>query len=120
MKAPFSTKKSEIAVRLRTAREWAGLSQSQVAIKIGMHRPTISELEAGRRKVSAEELLQFAKLYGVSLSWLSGEEESSAHSEDVQIAARELSKLKSEDLRRLIDLLSAVKGTRAVGNESKS
>jgi transcriptional regulator with XRE-family HTH domain len=120
MKDAPTTKKSELARRLRIAREWAGLSQSQVALKLQLHRPTISELEAGRRKVSAEELLHFSKLYGVSLSWLSGEEESSSHSNDVQVAARELSKLKSEDLKRLLDLLAAVKEAGGAVDESKT
>ena len=41
-------KKSTIAARIRAAREAAGLSQGQVARKLKMHRPTISEIEAGR------------------------------------------------------------------------
>src|SRR5712692_6304557 len=59
-----------LAERLREARTAAGLSQGQVAKKLGMHRPTVTEIEASRRKVSAEELRQFADLYGVSKDWL--------------------------------------------------
>ena len=47
-----------IASRLRTAREMAGLSQAQVAKVLGLHRPSVSEMEAGRRRVSVDELSQ--------------------------------------------------------------
>ena len=46
----------EIAGRLRLARETAGLSQGQAAKRLGLHRPTVSEIEAGRRRVTAEEV----------------------------------------------------------------
>ncbi len=69
-----STKSAVIAERLRAARERAGLSQGQVAKLLNLHRPTISEIEAARRKVSAEELIEFARIYGVITAWLVGEE----------------------------------------------
>lgn len=60
---------SDLAERLRIAREQAGLSQGQTAKLLDLHRPTISEIEAGRRKVKAEELAQFGEAYGVSVAW---------------------------------------------------
>ena len=60
-----------LAQRLRISRERAGLSQGQVARLLNIHRPTISEIEAGRRKVSVEELIKFSEIYGVEVSWLS-------------------------------------------------
>lgn len=68
-----------IAERLRTARETAGLTQSQSAKLLGLHRPSISEIEAGRRKVSGDELKQFADIYGVGVAWLAGERAASVH-----------------------------------------
>ncbi len=41
-----------IAERIAIARERAGLSQGQASKLMGMHRPTISEIEAGRRRVA--------------------------------------------------------------------
>ena len=35
----------EIASRLKLAREMAGLTQGQVASRLGWHRPTVSEIE---------------------------------------------------------------------------
>jgi len=74
-----------------------------------MHRPTISEIEAGRRKVSAEELVIFAQLYGVSVEWITNTVGSSEHEAHIQLAARKLSKLKPEDLEKVLQLLSALR-----------
>ena len=102
---PDSTRK-HIASRLRTAREAAGLSQGQVARLLDMHRPTISEIEAARRKVAGEELVRFAELYGVSIEWITGPSEHADPSEDrIMLAARELSKMRDDDLDRLLSLL---------------
>lgn len=99
-----------LAERLRMAREMAGLSQGQVAKALGLHRPSISEMEAGRRRVSAEELAKLAELYVVDLSWLAGGETRPAeHQDRVELAARELSKLRDEDLDRVLKMLSALR-----------
>ena len=100
-----------IANRLRLAREQAGLSQGQVAKQLGMHRPTISEIEAGRRRVSADELATFARPYDVSTTWLMDEqsEMSDADQDRIQLAARKLAHLKPEDLDRLLDVIKTLR-----------
>ena len=106
-----NTKGAAFGARLRLAREQAGLSQGQVAKLLHLHRPSITEAEAGRRRVTAEELVEFARIYGVSISWLAGvqaEDENVAHVR-IELAARELAKLKPEDLDRLLELLSALR-----------
>lgn len=107
------SKRVQIAKRLRNAREAAGVSQGQVARLLGMHRPTISEIEAGNRRVSAEELKTFADTYDVTVSWLLGESAEQLETDDprLQLAARELSKLKSEDLDRLLKLLASMRNS---------
>jgi transcriptional regulator with XRE-family HTH domain len=109
MERKVSDKKS-VAVRLREARAYAGLSQSQVAKILSMHRPTISEIEAGRRRVSAEELAEFARIYDVNASWLLAEsrDPSDAEAASIELAARELSKLKKEDRETVIRLLRSL------------
>jgi transcriptional regulator with XRE-family HTH domain len=98
--------REQIAARLRVAREAAGLSQGQVAKLMGLHRPTVSEIEAGRRRVTGEELVQFAGFYGVGVDWLMSVTQESDPSEDrILLAARELAKMKDEDLDRLLSLL---------------
>jgi transcriptional regulator with XRE-family HTH domain len=99
-----------IAFRLREARRLAGLSQSQAAALLDLHRPAISEIEAGRRKVTAEEIIVLAELYQVDSAWLLGEGESYLDINDsrLKLAARELQKLKSDDLQRLLNLLASI------------
>lgn len=114
--------RSAIAERLREARKAAGLSQGQVAKLLQMHRPTISEIEAGNRRVSAEELVKFAETYDVTVSWLLGEtvEQLEVNDPRLQLAARELSKLKPDDLDRLLRLLASMRSSDAEeGGESK-
>ncbi|MEJ5205974.1 helix-turn-helix domain-containing protein [Acinetobacter junii] len=100
-----------LANHLKEARRAAGLSQGQVAKLLNMHRPTISEIEAGNRRVSADELKTFADIYDVTVGWLLGETESILKVDDprLQLAARELSKLKNEDLDRLLKLLASMR-----------
>ena len=75
---------------------------------MGFHRPTVSEIEAGRRKVASEELAQFAELYSVSTTWLLGEEDQGL-SLNAIVAARELEKMKPEDLERLLEIIAAIR-----------
>ena len=100
-------------MRLREARKVAGLSQGQVAKLLAMHRPTISEIEAGNRRVSAEELTKFAETYDVTVSWLLGESAGQLEADDprLQLAARELGKLKPDDLERLLRLLASMRNS---------
>lgn len=102
-----------VASRLREARKMAGLSQGQVAKILNLHRPAISEIEAGNRRVSATELARFADAYDVTTSWLLGETADQLETNDprLQLAARELSKLKPDDLDRLLRLLASMRGS---------
>jgi transcriptional regulator with XRE-family HTH domain len=106
--AEAESKRMVIANRLRIARMQAGLSQAQVAHLMKIRRPAISEAEAGKRRISAEELGELARIYGVNTSWLSGTESQEA-AEKVELAARELAKLKPDDLDRLLQLLSTLR-----------
>jgi transcriptional regulator with XRE-family HTH domain len=107
-----------IAARLKEARLLAGLSQGQVAARMKLHRPSITEIEAGNRKVSAEELAKFAEIYEVSVSYLSGDTPDKLAIEDprLQLAARELRKLSPESLDKLLRALAALRS----GDEEKS
>ena len=107
-------KRKAIASRLRLSREMAGLTQGQVAKSLDWHRPTVSEVEAGRRRVSAEELTTLAEMYGVNVPWIVGEvnEDSSLAADRVKLAARELSKLREEDLDRVLQLVQALRASR--------
>lgn len=112
-------KRALVASRLREARKMAGLSQGQVAKMLELHRPTVSEIEAGNRRVSADELSKFAGLYDVTVSWLLAETAEQLTTDDprLQLAARELSKLKPDDLDRLLRLLASMRNSDADGVE---
>ncbi len=103
-----------VASRLRTAREMAGLSQAQVAKILGLHRPSVSEMEAGRRKVSVEELTKLAKIYSVDMEWLAGSTPDAKNGDErIRFAARQLAKLKSDDLDKVLNLLHALRSQKA-------
>lgn len=113
------TKRAVVAARLREARKMAGLSQGQVAKLLALHRPTISEIEAGNRRISADELPRFAEIYDVTVSWLLAESPEQLETDDprLQLAARELSKLNPDDLDRLLRLLAAMRNSDSSPNE---
>lgn len=108
--AYLSVSRAAIASRLRRAREQAGLSQGQVAKILGWHRPTVSEIEAGRRRVAAEEAVKLAELYGVNVPWIVGAEQASELQDHrIKLAARELGKLKEGDFERVLELIRSLK-----------
>ncbi len=96
--------REKIAIRLKEARMLSGLSQIQAADKLGLQRPAISEIESGKRKVSAEEVIQFADLYKVDPSWILLQN-NETESEQFKLAARELSKLSQDDMQKLLNVL---------------
>ena len=53
----------ELGRRLRMARINCGLGQERAALEIELPRPTISQIEAGKRGVSSIELAKLARLY---------------------------------------------------------
>jgi len=96
--------REKIAERLKEARISSGLSQAQAAKQLGLQRPAISEIEAGNRKVSAEEIIQFANLFKVDSNWLLLKD-SVQETEQFKLAARELEKLSEDDLKKVMDIL---------------
>lgn len=60
--------RSPFGVRMREAREAAGLSQTAVAKKLEISQGTLSELE--RTSQGSSLVVAFAHLYGVSPDWL--------------------------------------------------
>ena len=100
-----------IASRLMLARQQAGLSQAQAAKLLQVSRPAVPEIEAGRRKVSAEELIIFSDVYDVSIEWLSGKDAEHADvvRDKLQLAARDIAKMNPDDLERVISLLTSLK-----------
>src|SRR5438105_4146921 len=107
----MNTRRKIIASRIKEARIMAGLSQAQVAKFLKLHRPSVSEMEAGNRAVSAEEVTTWSELLDVSATWLIGAETEAVdpRSDKIQLAARELHKLKPEHLERLLRILARLR-----------
>jgi transcriptional regulator with XRE-family HTH domain len=57
-------KLAEIVKKMREDRE---LSQEELAIKLGVPRPSISQMESGQRDVSSIELAKIAKIFEISV-----------------------------------------------------
>src|SRR5438105_1519930 len=75
--------------RLRTAREYLGFSQEEVADYLGVSRSALSNIETGSRKVDALELKKLASLYKRPVTYFTGEEgEEPSFSDDVAHLAR--------------------------------
>jgi len=89
--------------RLKEARKYLKLSQEYVARQMCLSRPTISAIESGQRKVTAEELARFSELYGVSTDELMY----GKASEDTQVEmfARAFSKLSDMDRKEIMSLI---------------
>ncbi len=59
-----------IARRLKYAREKLGLTQAQLSEKLGFKdRQTVAAIEAGQRKLSAEELVRAMQVLGVDVDF---------------------------------------------------
>ncbi len=55
------------AKKLREARMKAEITQDEVAALMKITRRAISEMEAGKRSISADELTQFSRIYEVDV-----------------------------------------------------
>jgi transcriptional regulator with XRE-family HTH domain len=61
---------ANLGLRIKKFRESRGLSQEALARLLGVSRPTMSLIENGERKVSAEEIKTLSDLFGVSVEAL--------------------------------------------------
>ena len=93
--------RTEIARRLKEAREYVGLSQEDVAAALGVSRPAVSLIEAGSRKVDAVELGKLSRLFGRPAQFFLTGEEAVAGSASVEFLARTVSGLSQNDLNEV-------------------
>jgi transcriptional regulator with XRE-family HTH domain len=109
-------RKAVVALRLREAREYLGMSQEQVASVLGLSRPAVTNIENGEREVKALELDELARLYGRPVSYFLDGDNERAESDRVQFVARKLNGLSETDLKevaRFADFLRASPKKRA-------
>lgn len=60
-----SARHARLAELLIRHREEAGLTQAEVAKRLGRHQPFVSGIEAGQRRVDVVELLDLAEAIGI-------------------------------------------------------
>ncbi len=66
--------KSAFALRLRTLRKKAGMTQADVADRLNMHRTTYTKYETDKTHVDQVYLVALAELFHVSIDYLLGKE----------------------------------------------
>lgn len=88
--------------RLRDVRNSLHLSQEYVAKAIGITRTAIVELEAGKRKISTDELEKFSELYQIPVEELM---HGRASEMPVQMFARSFGELDEADQREILNLI---------------
>lgn len=103
--------RNKIGERLKSAREYLGLSQEEVAKVIGIPRSALSAIESGVRGVDVLELKALAKLYKLPINHFT--DETPTHlglPSDIAHLARAASQLTKKDrdeLGRFAEYLSA-------------
>lgn len=72
MAATRGTEYRRFLARLRAAREGAGLTQVQVAARLGVPQSFVSKCESGERRVDVIELDALARVYRKPLQFFVG------------------------------------------------
>ncbi len=93
----------KIGNRLRQAREYLGLTQENVASILNVGRDAIIRIEKGNRKVDIQELLNFSKLYHISIDEITDQAPSQDYNE--VSFARGFNSLSDQDKKEIIDLI---------------
>lgn len=62
------TRRRAIGARIRAARIHANLTQEALALRIGIDRPSIVEIEQGQRNATIDTLIRIADAIGVPLA----------------------------------------------------
>lgn len=89
---------SELGAKLKTVREYLGLSQSYVSERTGIPRSAVSDIERGVRKVDSLELKKLAGLYRRPVAYFLDESpDASAGNHSIAALARKLTALPDVD-----------------------
>jgi len=60
----------KLGQRIKEFRERSGISQQKLAEMLGVSRPTISQIENGERRISADELIKLSEIFNLSVESL--------------------------------------------------
>lgn len=93
-----------IASRIKVARERLGLTQEQVAEHLGVPRSAVSDIESGKREVSAVEVIALSRLFGNPVDELLGTSDNAHDDELVMLRAAEVTSTVRRQLNRWLHL----------------
>lgn len=65
----------KIGQRIKKMREQIGMSQQDLAGRLDILRPTISQIEKGERRITAEEIVKLSEILNTSVKYLMGKED---------------------------------------------
>lgn len=101
---------AQIGARLKAAREDTGLSQAQLATELGYDSATaISLIEAGQRKVKAEDLKRAAEVLHRTVAYFMGQQDSVP---DIRVALRADKDLTDKDKDTVLHIIQLAKQRR--------
>ena len=63
---------SKLGKTIKDLRQRIGISQQKLAHSLGVLRPTVSQIESGERKITADELVKLSEIFNVSIEYLLG------------------------------------------------
>ena len=92
-----------IGERLRKLRKYMGLTQEQVAEILNLGRDAVLRIEKGERRIDLQELLNFSKLYNISMDELTSEK-NDINSNNI-VFARGFAELTEKDQKEIISLI---------------
>ena len=94
--------------RLAQLRNKKGISQYEIANRLGIARTTYSGYENGSREPDIEMMNKLANFFDVSVHWLVTGSEKNLSEED-EMLIEEFSKLNEEDQVYILDLIKRLK-----------
>lgn len=101
------------AKRLREARERRGLTQSDLAERLGIVTPGVSHMETARRGTSMQGLAVLADELGVSIDFLLGRDKAEGvHSQEIMKLAELADGLSRDDISLLLVMAKEMKKRR--------
>ena len=92
----------ELCERIKEYRNQLNLTQEYVANYLGINRATVTQMENGKRKVSAEELSKLCSLFGISADVLLYGEKVS---KPATVFARSFERLNERDQAEIMNLI---------------
>jgi transcriptional regulator with XRE-family HTH domain len=108
LEADTDVAQTQLALRLKEAREYLGLSQQFVADETGLSRAAVSAIETSRRKVEALELDRLAALYKFPLThFLGGAVEEPP---SIRALARQAAELSENDRAEVLRFAQFLRG----------